>query len=73
MHSVTTGVKNTTGNEKPLLRFRYPRYFDDREIMRSYDSVFSHAFTCINIVEDGKYKNENILFAFDVSCFIDKK
>ena len=33
----------------------------------------SHAFTGIHHVEHGVYKTENILYATDVSAFIDRK
>ncbi|TNV88198.1 hypothetical protein FGO68_gene7808 [Halteria grandinella] len=73
IHSVSTGIQNTTGNERPLKRFRHPRYFDDREIMREYDRVFAHAYTALQQVFDGLFKNELILFAFDISSFRDTK
>jgi hypothetical protein len=73
MHSFSTGVKNTSGDERPLKRFRFPRYFSDREVMTNYNQVFSHAYTALQQVEDGQFKNETILFAFDFSGFTDTK
>ena len=35
--------------------------------------MFAHAYTALRQVFDGLFMNELILFAFDVSCFIDKK
>ena len=41
--------------------------------MKDYNRVFAHAYTALNCVQDGLYKNEVILCAYDVSCFADKK
>ena len=47
VYSVSSGVKNSTGETKPLTRFRFPRYFNDNEVMIEYDPVLSHAQTAI--------------------------
>ncbi len=73
LHSMTTGVMNATGDDVPLRRFRYPRFFDEREIMYAYDPSYSHAYSVLHSLKDGKYKNEVIITAFDVSKFADKK
>lgn len=56
-----------------MTRIRYPRYFDDKEIMLEYNRVLSHAYTALRTIEEGEYKNEVILFAYDISGYIDKK
>lgn len=71
MHSVSTGLKNFSGNERILERCRYPRYFNDREIMQKYHMSLSHAYTALNHVVDGEHKNETILFAYDISGYMD--
>jgi hypothetical protein len=43
VYSVSSGIKNQTGENKPLTRFRFPRYFNDTEVMIEYDPVLSHA------------------------------
>ena len=48
VHSVSTGIKNASGGGEILNgRFRYPRYFDHREIMKPYDKTMSQAYTAI--------------------------
>ena len=66
-NQASTGIMNATGDEQGLRRVRYPRFFDEREIMLAYEKVFSHAYTALQSIMDGTVKNEVILFAFDVS------
>lgn len=37
--------------------------------MSDYESVFSHAYTALNMVNEGIYKNEQIISAYDCSFF----
>ena len=73
VYSVSTGVKNhAKGRQVVAKRLRFPRYIDEREVMRPYQPEFSHAFNAIRIVLEGQYKNEAILSAYDVSSVLVK-
>ena len=43
VYSFSTGVKNQSGDIIPANRFRFPRYFNDMNVMEPYDPVLSHA------------------------------
>ena len=43
VYSFSTGVKNQSGDMEAATRFRFPRYFNDMEVMEPYDPVLSHA------------------------------
>lgn len=73
IYSVSTGLQNfAKGRQIAAKRLRFPRYIDEREVMRPYQAEFSHAFNAIRIVLEGKYKNEAILSAYDVSSVLGK-
>ena len=60
---------------RPATRFRFPRYFNDVEVMEPYDPVLSHASASLQQASGSKnsWYKEIILFAMDVSCFTDAK
>jgi hypothetical protein len=41
--------------------------------MHPYEGNVSHAFTAISMVEDGEYRNEPIICAFDVTTLVGRK
>jgi hypothetical protein len=43
VYSFSTGIKNQSGDTLPAMRFRFPRYFNDMDVMEPYDPVLSHA------------------------------
>jgi|LauGreDrversion4_2_1035121.scaffolds.fasta_scaffold233092_2 hypothetical protein len=43
VNSVSTGIQNASGNERPRKRFRHPRFFDEKGVMKDYNRVFAHA------------------------------
>ncbi len=71
LYSLSTGVKNQTHETRSLSRFRFPRYFNEREVMESYDPVLSHAQAALTQSSSGQWSQEVILFALDISCFTD--
>lgn len=71
LYSMSTGVKNQTGETRPLSRFRFPRYFNEREVMEGYDPVLSHAQAALTQSSSGQWTQEPILFALDVSAYTD--
>lgn len=75
VHSVTTGVKNFAQGDDDYSnnRFRYPRYFDEQEVMLPYNTTMSLAFSSLNTANNGELKDKNILKAFDVSGYVDNK
>jgi len=48
-------------------RFRDPRYIDNDMRMARYDPVMSHASTALRECRSGKYQNEVISYALDLS------
>lgn len=53
-------------------RHRYPRYFNEMQVMGEYECLRSHAFAALLTAENGAYKNENIHIFADISEFIEK-
>lgn len=48
-------------------RFRHPRYVDAEMRMAVYDPEMSHAATALRECREGKYVNEVISYALDLS------
>jgi len=75
VYSFSTGIKNQSGDMRPASRFRFPRYFNDLEVMQSYDPVLSLAQASLQQASGNKYSwfKEVIMFALDISSFTDAK
>jgi len=48
-------------------RFRHPRYIDSNMKMSAYESELAHAATAIRECKNGKFANEVISYALDLS------
>ena len=74
VYSFSTGIKNQSGEIVPATRFRFPRYFNDMEVMEPYDPVLSHAQSALyqSCGEESSWYKEIILFALDISGFTDE-
>ncbi|CDW72110.1 ph domain protein [Stylonychia lemnae] len=69
VHSTSTGIRNHAQGHEDFRykRFRFPRFFDEMQIMKNYEPISSHAFAAINTCNNGVFKNENIHICQDVS------
>jgi hypothetical protein len=67
-YNVATGLQNrTTGIKDWAIRVRYPRFFDQDDIMKEYNQELAHAATCLRTIKFGKFKEQNVFWAFELN------